>query len=781
MQSITMREHGYRKCKRTLLGDIMINLYTFDVFDTLITRKTATPDGIFALMQEYLQHSPQFHHIDVDFRSNFYRIRLNTERFVRLQQSREKEEITLKDIYEGFVSSYALSPLDVEELMDLELRFEKENIVAIQQNIQYLKYLLSQGKKVALLSDMYLSEKSVRSLLLQVDPIFSQVPLFVSSVVKETKASGGLFCFVHKTLGIPYDEWQHMGDNQKSDAEIPRRLGIHIKPFHFPDFLPIERELLSEKRCCVDVQFMIGAARNSRLDDSLNDKGIIGCSIGGPLLVPYVAWILRRCARDNITRLYFIARDGYILKQIADIIIKENQLRIDTFYLYGSRVAWRIPSFQGKENELSLFFQNISLDKITSVHQLAKVLQIDLQALLPHLPKEYRDESIHLFPIDISLIKNKLSANMDFLDFLIQIHAEKRRLVLRYLKENINTCDSDFAFVELQGSGYTTDCMARCLRSFYQGPIRTFFYSMIPTNMVKGWQAIWYLPYSDRVWPVELLCRALHGQTEGYEEAEGKTTPILSPEGNALKTYGYEAYIHGVLVFVKYYSVAISRYPMEVVVDYWNWVANPKDKEVFDFFADMPFDSTGYAEKENSCIPQLTKQDLRQYFLFPPVMPNRFYHGIQLDFAVHRSGTAKQRMCRIYKERRWEIYRRFQQRWHRPLWNVSMLSEAHYHYPELDLILGTRVVLYGAGKIGQWVYYYLQIRNRDIVGWLDHDYEKLRKLGVPVTGNAEKIKEYQYDSVLIAIRNPVAVHSAERALIQCGVKQQCIVSIDDCS
>ena len=76
-------------------------------------------------------------------------------------------------------------------------------------------------------------------------------------------------------------------------------------------------------------------------------------------------------------------------------------------------------------------------------------------------------------------------------------------------------------------------------------------------------------------------------------------------------------------------------------------------------------------------------------------------------------------------------------------------------------------------------YYYLQIRNRDIVGWLDHDYEKLRKLGVPVTGNAEKIKEYQYDSVLIAIRNPVVSRQVARELIRFGVKQQRIVCIDD--
>ena len=30
-------------------------LYSFDIYDTLITRKTATPEGIFALMQKQLE------------------------------------------------------------------------------------------------------------------------------------------------------------------------------------------------------------------------------------------------------------------------------------------------------------------------------------------------------------------------------------------------------------------------------------------------------------------------------------------------------------------------------------------------------------------------------------------------------------------------------------------------------------------------------------------------------------------------------------------------------
>ena len=32
-------------------------LYSFDIYDTLITRKTATPEGIFALMQKQLEEN----------------------------------------------------------------------------------------------------------------------------------------------------------------------------------------------------------------------------------------------------------------------------------------------------------------------------------------------------------------------------------------------------------------------------------------------------------------------------------------------------------------------------------------------------------------------------------------------------------------------------------------------------------------------------------------------------------------------------------------------------
>ena len=64
----------------------------------------------------------------------------------------------------------------------------------------------------------------------------------------------------------------------------------------------------------------------------MSDAGKIGASIGGMLLYPYVLWLLRKSIEMGIKSLYFVARDGYILKKIADLVIARQHLSIHTFY-----------------------------------------------------------------------------------------------------------------------------------------------------------------------------------------------------------------------------------------------------------------------------------------------------------------------------------------------------------------------------------------------------------------------------------------------------------------
>ena len=47
-------------------------LYSFDIFDTLITRRTFTPFGIFAIMQKKLNEDLQYQSIPSILKNNFY-------------------------------------------------------------------------------------------------------------------------------------------------------------------------------------------------------------------------------------------------------------------------------------------------------------------------------------------------------------------------------------------------------------------------------------------------------------------------------------------------------------------------------------------------------------------------------------------------------------------------------------------------------------------------------------------------------------------------------------
>ena len=68
-------------------------------------------------------------------------------------------------------------------------------------------------------------------------------------------------------------------------------------------------------------------------------------SVVGRVMYSYTEWILKEASERGIGRLYFLARDGYLLCEIAKIICKKHGLGIDCRYLYCSRQSLRMPSY----------------------------------------------------------------------------------------------------------------------------------------------------------------------------------------------------------------------------------------------------------------------------------------------------------------------------------------------------------------------------------------------------------------------------------------------------
>ena len=83
------------------------DMYSFDVFDTLITRYTFEPKGIFVLMQEIMQRVGEY---DSFLISNFYELRTGAEELARVYATANgKREITLDDIYRSLMTTACIT------------------------------------------------------------------------------------------------------------------------------------------------------------------------------------------------------------------------------------------------------------------------------------------------------------------------------------------------------------------------------------------------------------------------------------------------------------------------------------------------------------------------------------------------------------------------------------------------------------------------------------------------------------------------------------------------
>jgi predicted HAD superfamily hydrolase len=585
-----------------------VKLYSFDIFDTLITRITGNPDGIFYLMQDILLKSSN--DIPSSLKDNFYILRSQTESYLR--KFLHIQDILFDDIYRVIGMNHQLSNIQINYLKNLEINTELKSIIGIPSNIDQIKSLIHAGKKVVLISDMYHTSDTIRKMLCSINKMFQDISIYVSSEYLKTKNSGDLYKLIHEKEKIEYSEWTHTGDNLVSDVSIPKSLGIHSIQYIYESLKPYESKTINNN---VYLQASIGAAKNARLFDcDHNIKMEFGASFSGPIFFPYVSWVLQEAIKKNIKRLYFIARDGYILKKIADIIITYKNYELETYYIYGSRLVWRYPV----DNDLSYLLFG---DDFCSVQTLADILHVspeELQEYFPNIKK-----LVKIF--DRSKIKEIIESNNDFVSFISEKYKKEKLLLTRYLKQAINFTSDNFAFVEFHGTGLTQECINHIIGTFYQHPIKTFFFSFINSPFSTRSKIYTFMPNSYGYNFLEPLLRAPHGQTMGYSTPpstirdlykESEVMPIFEKsEINALDTYRYGDYIKGIEFFTKRLAVSLTSLNVSFIhciqiKEYLNYIFSTPDKELADLIGSIPFTSRIKCDHVEEFVQKLTLLDI---------------------------------------------------------------------------------------------------------------------------------------------------------------------------
>ncbi len=627
-------------------------VHSFDVFDTLVTRRTATPGGVFVLMQHKLRksHSKEFHADLIDgfpekrkaaesragsARKNDYR-----HRVIGLAD----EDVTLDDIYRALQECHGLSDAQKSFLKNLEIETERECLIGVPENIENVHSLLEQGKRVVLISDMYLPKDVLRDLLRGIDGRVASCPLYLSSEIKLKKATGNLFRHVLDMEGLKPSQLHHTGDNPHADVRVPRKMGIHAVHYTDSALRPHENALLeSGGDHDILLQFSVGTSRYFRIAHPGHlPSESLGAGLGGPLFFGFLWDMLSRVGENGIDRLYFLARDGWILRKIAMTLAEKRGIAVDMRYLYASRkVVYMASYFDFSPHEFELaWFTGVSL----TIEEFAGKIFMPVRTVVEALPEKYRNIRNIATRILSRKERNELASHFrDHAGFRAEVTAQAglvRERFLDYLKQEEVPNDETVSMVDI-GWHLVTARKLRCLLGTVNPEIKmnvfTFGTSAQP-RLFPVWSNVFTgFPYSshsrvfselfhrdrgiDYTGIVEQLAVANEGATQDFiRKDDGTIRPLQGTVPPSLIRWGVNEYRDAVVWYAGCLADAVLKYdfPMENLMarmgDRLNSYLCHPSKETADVLGDIPFSVSATDSRVRTSAPVLSLWDAFRFF-----------------------------------------------------------------------------------------------------------------------------------------------------------------------
>lgn len=340
------------------------DLITFDIFDTLITRPLLDPDSVLDLLSIEVERDEGI--------KNFREIRKRAEAEIRNEKGFDSDA-GINEIYWRIGSTLKLDNTVIDRLCSTEIDIEFRLSLPRPEVVEAFRFARENGKRVVLMSDMYLDEATVRTLLKK-NGIEGYDELFLSSSLGVRKDNAGMWLKLLEHY--PGVSVLHIGDNEHSDVQLPSDMGIPVYHVMSPknifnnSFVGRELPTHTVYKSIAD-SALLGMSVNylfnnpfgmhyCKGDYIFSDKFGFGYAVIGPVIFAYILWLIRSSIKDNVSKILFLAREGYLLKQIFDMILayKEVAIRlnskIESVYLLASRRATTVPAIDNVNDALGL-------------------------------------------------------------------------------------------------------------------------------------------------------------------------------------------------------------------------------------------------------------------------------------------------------------------------------------------------------------------------------------------------------------------------------------------
>jgi len=377
-----------------------VDTVSFDVFDTLLIRRIHDPDLLKQPVAQYIATLAN-------------RQTGSALSWEQAQACRDKHERTMRNkTGETFVDQEAHYPTFmrhvIEELFErdfdqayaqiwaYELKMENSMLLPRAEFSQWLGELKQQGKRILAISDMYLSAAQIKAflehagLLEFIDEVISSADSFLC------KASGKAYEMLTGKYSLNPSRWMHIGDHPVSDGYRADEAGLYALVIQ--DTEERRRKAIARHyhhyglyryfwRGRTLQQFMAPLEAENQPCSGMYQAGY---NFFGPLMGVFIQRIAEHCQKNNISKIFFLSREGWMFKQVWEKItpyLYPGQDLPEIEYLYVSRMALAGASCAHDgltQKNADIVFLPIGNKDFRDV---CRVFGLDIETLIEHLAR----------------------------------------------------------------------------------------------------------------------------------------------------------------------------------------------------------------------------------------------------------------------------------------------------------------------------------------------------------------------------------------------------------
>lgn len=324
----------------------------------------------------------------------------------------------------------------------------------------------------------------------------------------------------------------------------------------------------------------------------------LAVDFSGPIIFDYVWWVLTQAQNRKITTLYFLARDGYVLREIAQKICEKFRLPIECRYFYCSRASLRMPSYHLIGDEaidlLLLGGYNVTLNSLMQRAELSdeQCLKVYEECQISNI-----DRDAVLNARDFKQVCSLLRQSQLFRQFVMEKSKSKYADTIGYLRQEGMLDRSVVAIVDSGWTGSMQRSLRQLLQSAgYQGELIGFYYGMYasPKSVDDGTYLTWMFHSHKGTTTKVLFCNNLfecllsapHGMTVGYIHESRTYRPCLLPETGQEHSDLVQRQIAALLQYAEYRLGSLhfeefhaSKLRHDALRRFWRYMVHPTRDE----------------------------------------------------------------------------------------------------------------------------------------------------------------------------------------------------------